>query len=1397
MEKFKEGAEIPMDKGKNPLTTFEAQNPELKSNQYETQSDSCTSVDTVVPASMRYDMHKAIETVDRRVNGVDEYVAEKLGYFVGNCSMEQRADGLRCLCDAFSAEQVDAIAVAIFNIEQKGQGCIIGDQTGIGKGRIAAGMIRYAINRGLQPIFLTEKPNLFSDLFRDIINIGSDDDIPDMEFKGYNEVDRKPTKAKAEEGEEEEEEEDDADGEDELVKMRIPVYKKNDKHPSWTYEVRDKQGNGTGKWETKTGTRFCKPFIVNGRDSKTDIKDEQGHILYRGDSDLVKKIVGATKKVAGKMETTIGTFSIPKEFDFVLATYSQFRGAVVTQKMAFLQKIAAGNIIIMDESHNASGSSNTGTFLKGVLKETAGVCFLSATFAKRPDNMPIYASKTSMSDTNMTDQELVNAINVGGVALQEIVASGLVSEGQMIRRERSFEGIEVNYEYLDLTQDKRGYPQLNKEQEHRAAMDKATDIIRDIMAFQEHYVNPAIDNLNRIAKAEYGGAETRKGTTAAGVDNQPIFSGIFNIINQLLFSIKAESVAEQVILRLKEGKKPVVAFANTMESFLNTMQDGGGNAVTDGDIVSSDFAKIFEKRLIGVLRYTVRDDKGDPSPAIINVDEQSPAFKAEYNRLMQKIKKASIGISSSPIDVLIDRIQKAGFSVVEVTGRDRQLKMLGNGRAMIKNRVKDTANDAFRKFNTNEVDCLMINQSGSTGASAHALPNPKTPPDKVKQRVMVILQAELNINTEVQKRGRINRTGQILKPIYDYVISAIPAEKRLMMMLQKKLKSLDANTTSNQKQSDQVMDARQADFLNKYGDQVVVEYLREFPLINKQIGDPFKLADKKEGEEVGTIPDAAHRASGRVAILSVKEQENFYTEISERYVSLVQYLMQTGEYDLEVEDMNLEAETVEKMVVVAGKGGESVFGRNSILEKCTVNNLRKPFKKSELDNLLKESLGAYTPENLKKSTLEKYERFIKTKLEDDLQNEEEHWENIKADVLSGEGRLKKDQTVGERLEELEETKIFSKQQLREKTENKKDTVLRLFAWFHVGRVVAYPGVNYSVDRHYDKGVFLGFDIKETAKNPYAPSALKLRFAIAGSQKYVAVPASKWEIINTVKAVSQENIFQDEQRYVVESWDEIIKEKTGAKATRYIVTGNILQAYSNPQLKGSLISYTTNTGGVKKGILLPESFSTEKKHTGEKDKELKITVPLIKALPILRDLTVNAQMTTSDNFTFVSRPDDFRLIVPISKKLGGQFYLDEFIMKLTSEKKFNSTSGTMVATIERRKIDNLVEYMQEKFNSSVQLSMLQFERIKDSIEIVDYNDEEKKPEPVVFVDNMAEEDVSEAAARKKQQEEEAFQAEQQANAAEEAERENNDIQKRKAFVMKKLHNLRRLLEGKKQ
>jgi predicted RNA methylase len=503
---------------------------------YMPASESCVVLDTVVPDSMDYETHGAVKRIKEAVGGdIDAFVRQRLKY---RSSVE--------LCKSLSAEQIDAVAMAIYNIEVRKQGMIIGDQTGIGKGRIAAAMIRYAVNQGHQPIFITEKANLFSDLYRDLVAIGSSHLVP---------------------------------------------------------------------------------FIVNGKESKTDIKDEQGDIVYQALPPTEQNAIFKDKKV-------------PKKFDFVLATYSQFNSPEKKpEKPSFISAIAQDNILIMDESHNSSGSSNTGEYMQAVLAKTKGVVFLSATFAKRPDNMPVYAMKTSISDANMSKEELVEAITKGGVALQEVLASQLVEEGQMLRRERSFEGVEVNYITLDA-----------KEQEHKAIADNITSILRDVIGFQKNFVDEEVEELDKIAVAEGKETQVRKGTSEAGVSNQPYFSKVFNVINQMLFSIKAEAVAERAIERLKEGKKPVIAFASTMGSFIEQMENEHGMPVKDGDTINADFSEVLMRGLDGVLRYTEKDVNGESIYKQFSIAELSPEAKAEYTRISEKVKSVSTGITISPID---------------------------------------------------------------------------------------------------------------------------------------------------------------------------------------------------------------------------------------------------------------------------------------------------------------------------------------------------------------------------------------------------------------------------------------------------------------------------------------------------------------------------------------------------------------------------------------------------------------------------------------------------------------------------------------------------------------------------------------------------------------------------
>jgi len=1160
-------------------------------------SSSGKSLQTHVPDSMDFELHEALKRITEDVGGdMDNFVRHRLGF-----------PTKEALHDVLGAEQIDVIGMAIYNIEALNQGIIVGDQTGIGKGRVAAAMIRYSCLQGIKPIFLTVGSNLFSDIYRDLEAIGS---------------------------------------------------------------------------------AHLKPFIVNAREGKTDVKDEDGLVIYQAPTSIEQNKVFESGDLSG--------------YDFVMATYSQFNSPEKKQtKPNFLKAVAKDSIIVMDESHIASGSSNTGRLMREVVKLTKGATFLSATFAKRSDNMPIYALKTAISEANMSHESLVFAIENGGVALQEILAAQLVSEGQMVRRERTYEGIEVNYITLD-----------EKASEHTAISDNITTILRDIIAFQSIYVNRRVGELDEMVAAEGMEVEKRAGTKNAGVDNLPYFSKVFNVINQMLFSIKAEAVAERAIIRLKEGKKPVIAFSSTMGSFLEQLEDETGKQTMVGDTVNADFAIVLEKGLEGVMRYTVTNPDGSKEYKTFDLAELGQEAETEFLRIQNEIRSITTGIMVSPLDVIIDRIEMAGYSIGEVTGRKLKLNLKGK-KGIIENRKRINTNDAFRKFNNNELDVLLINQSGSTGASAHAIATNKVAASQVKPRVMIVLQPELDINIEIQKRGRINRTGQIHKPIYDYINSAIPAEKRLMMMLQKKLKSLDANTSSNQKQSSSILDV--PDFLNKYGDAIVVAYLKENTDLNDVLGDPVKIASSKSSsggssEQDIQKEDAALKVSGRVAVLSAKMQEDFYNDIKDRYDNLIAYLKQTGDYDLEVEEMDLKAKTINSRVIKMGRGGLTSFGEDSFLETVEANVLRKPFKAEELKNIIVQSLNGKTKEVYRDELLTALEEFSKKVYVEESDRIYEYYQNLIRDIENEPKirKLKKDNpeflqhSIFKRKEELEF--LSNKKMLDEHKilEHRKTQISGFFNYFTIGKRLIYPEESFGGETINHMAVFIGFKIDLKRKNPFAPSAIGLRFAIASSQKSIEIPASYGMQINAIRGAS-ESVRDQGIDHTLYEWGDAILSSTKDRQIRYIITGNILQAFATN--KGKLVSYSTSDGGTKKGILMPEYWEVDKAIGSQ------IEIPISKALKLFKSLVEGKQIDASHGISFFKLHDNmYRMIVNGTIREGGEVFLNLKVISLTFNENFEKVGRNMSAYIEASDLEAMLQILEDEIGVSVKMSDQQIENI---------------------------------------------------------------------------------------
>ncbi|MEM0998433.1 MAG: strawberry notch C-terminal domain-containing protein [Bacteroidota bacterium] len=1188
---------------------------------YRPSAQVCKVLNTVVPDSMDEEIHSALAVVGEQVGmPLEEYVSDRLGYAT-------QAD----LCAALSAEQVDAVALAIYNIEYRGQGMIIGDQTGIGKGRVAAAMIRFGVNMGLQPVFLTEKTNLFSDLYRDLKAIGA------------------------------------------------------------------------GR---------LNPFIVNTRESKSHIKDSDGTIIYKA-------------PVPAEQKRIIELGVVPDKYDFIMATYTQFNADPQkggSKKQSFLRQVAKDNLMVLDESHNASGDSQTGNYLKGVVQNSRGVTFLSATYAKRPANMPVYAMKTAISDANLSPDDLIKAIRGGGVALQEVVSAQLVSEGQMIRRERSFEGIEVNY--ITLDQDAPAYGLEDKEEEHRAIADNITDIMRDIIAFQREGVTKIVDEMDEELAEEGKEIRKRGGTSYAGIDNPPYFSKVFQIINQMLMAIKAESTATLAIKRLREGKKPVIAFSSTMEAFFDDLSTPEGFEAIQGDVVRADFASILRRGLDGVRHITITDHEGGKEFVTLDLSELPPAAQAAYYRIVERIKTVTSGITLSPIDHIKQLIEEAGYSVAEVTGRSRmirldvsslnprevitpggELKTDGMITGVLLRRPRINVNDAFRKFNDNEVDVLMINQSGSTGASAHAIPTDKVPLSEVRQRVMIVLQPELDINTEVQKRGRINRTGQVHKPIYDYVISAIPAEKRLMMMLQKKLKSLDANTSSNQKQSEAIL--KTDDFLNKYGNKVVATFLNDYPDLDIAMNSPRSGSEGRFRRN----PELAHLASGRVAVLSTRDQDTFYNEVVKRYNDYVRTLKQEGKYDLEVEVMDLQARKIESYPSVIGVTNDSVFGDDTMLERVEVRNLRKPFTGAELSQKLIEALGVREAKEISAELQSEFEAIVSQMEKADAEKADRQQQEAIAYVPRERAirKIKDQQKQAEailaRVDELKAAYTSTTYAQAKKYKVMRAYMGGLLAFFYIGRAVNIPVQNQAKDEKvFHEGVFLGFAIDRNKANPFAPSAVTLRFAVASAVKYLTLTASgdNKERVLAIKGATTST--QKESKELIATWDQITGEHRKDWQIRFIATGNLLQAVS--KFNGKLVSYTTREGRTRKGLLLPENFTPTRQELGE------VRVPLVKAVSIFESLPVGKLQRTDAGVGFIRKDlNTFEVYVAASKKKGGKYYQDEDLIELVSGQ-FEKTSNNMIAKLPHSRIGEFLRLLQEKFSDAVTLGQEDFMRIKD-------------------------------------------------------------------------------------
>ncbi len=1254
---------------------------------YTSRSENPFTLKAVMPADQQEAVNKNLE----KLGDADQFLVDELGY-------NDKAD----LYAHLAAEQVDSVALALQQAK-KGNAFIIGDMTGIGKGRQAASLIRYAKKQGQVPVYFTKTAGLLSDVYRDLVDIGS---------------------------------------------------------------------------------KELRPFVF-GSAKEAAITDADGNVVFALPSkNEVKRVLDYIEKNG----------ELPKEYDYVLTTYSQVSNGVYEfdengnrkeRKLAkgkkfgaaaisgqarrdAIEKLMKNGYLILDESHTAGGDSGQGNYFQHIIQKAKNVTFFSATFAKRPDNMPIYALRTAMNQGGLKASDLIDAVKRGGATLQEIMSQALTQCGQMIRRERDMTGVTIDWKAIDD-------PEVVAEQ--REQYDSIIGLFNDIINFQRTYVSAYVDRRNEELAEVQSSMGIKRGTESLGIKNQPFASKAFNTVQQVLLSLKAKSAAERAIDYLKQGMKPVIALNNTNESQT-------GNLAIGEEMDAPDLGTSLKKGLEGTLRYTSKNAKDESESGYINLSDLGADAVEAYHALEEKIRKTSTGLSLSPIDVIKNELTKAGYKVGELTGRQTEFAYNENGTVTKVKRADTDKKKLAREFNDGQIDALILNKSAATGISLHA----SSKYADQRKRVMIVAQQQLDVNDEVQMRGRIDRTGQVARGAYEYVVSLIPAEQRLLMMFKAKLKSLDANTTSSQKSKFNEMEV--ADITNKYGDKVVKEYMAEHLDLYARMADPFGW-EKSYGADLSTVDPQklvsssdgmsseaggdASKLLGRMALLKVKEQEKMLQEIGDLYAAEIQRLNEMGENDLEITELPLKAKTINKGVWKEGSepGGDNAFADNTYVEKVNMAVLKKPMKAEEVKKAQDGLTGGKSWDEYRKEKLTAAKEYFDKKIAEATQKYEER--AVKAATKAKEKYIKEakkgQKENGMSDEQIEKMAGYQYDSVYGDEKTKLDEVVknlkakygvfeRALETFNTEDAFVLPTDMNNPAELSGFGNSYGrlIDIKIT--DNFSPNASTISFATLDGRRKITFPingkvglgSDKADVIGIIDRLTRQASAMGDKHLRVLSMDASNWDKLTSNESRkdgYIITGNLLQALIDTKeqgLGGQLVKYTTDTGEVKTGILMPEKFepnglANEKPINSVAEK---FELPSYKG-GITEITSSDGDVKIEQGFDYMKMARNYTIRVPKSNKKGGKYFLDKELLKMVDGGNFETRGNTMLAEVKADKLKDVLDRLSElgvkvKEESGVHYRMELGDTFSDSKEHFDAVRDRAVEEKGIVMPNLNKEKV---------------------------------------------------------
>lgn len=552
-----------------------------------------------------------------------------------------------------TAEQADSVLLATMALSA-GQTFTVADQTGIGKGRILAGIVRFALTERRKVIFISENHNLFVDFWRDLFDLQTHLMLPGKQVFM-------------------------------LCGAKLEITHPQVKNSVYCRTPTRKQGE---KWVEEKNTDFL----------------------------------------------------------CVMTTFSQLAGKAGQARLDYLCEFAQDAYVIMDESHNTIGASSG---VRDALEQAAlGVVYSSATMISKAEHLRHILPRLNL-DTKQLPENFIGHLSGYESVYADFIGRTLVRNGSMVRREHSYQ-MPHTLSYADDATEERIHSNLLN----------IGFFINSVLALHiklqlknTHATTP--QHIQQVLKKTVSRFWKTNGHR------------ISLLVRHVLLLNMVDFAVSRTAVQLAEGKKVVLVLNSTLSSLIEELyqtQKANGHTC---------FYFTLHKALYGFI-HDFTEEFGQ--------DIWQQAFFQEECGKLQNIMAGIPNHPLSVIDSLKSKIaEKTGQTVLEISGRENCVYTQADGSYDWRKRSDETDPNIIREWFNNgkdgrDYDVVILTNAGSTGLSLHAGKTFKNQ----KQRHMIELEINPNTIEREQMHGRINRTGQVVLPTLETLMSHHLTAMRLL-----------------------------------------------------------------------------------------------------------------------------------------------------------------------------------------------------------------------------------------------------------------------------------------------------------------------------------------------------------------------------------------------------------------------------------------------------------------------------------------------------------------------------------------------------------------------------------------------------------------------------------------